>query len=164
MRQKEFAAASVLIILLTMTASYAVAGIYKLVDENGHVTYTNTPAKKGQKLQAGASQPKAVAKAPMPASLPIRNFPKVSEGQQKQRDVNRRQILESELATETKLLAEIQHALNKAIENLRLVMADPVPLLPDAHTFQDENIKKLRHQATLHERNIMALRTELESF
>lgn len=160
MRQKNFTIASVLAALLTIT-THAAAGIYKLVDENGHVTYTNAPVRGGQKLQSSSSEARVVAKAMTTVPLTMEGFPKVSDGQQKRRDVNRRQILESELATETKHLVEMQHALNEAIKNLRQVATNNSQLLLDARISENENIKKLRNQITLHERNIMALRTEL---
>ncbi len=159
MGQKNFAIASVLAALLSITTH--AAGIYKLVDENGHVTYTNTPVRGGQKLQANLSETRVVAKAMTAVPLTIGGFPKVTDNQQKKRDVNRRQILENELASETKHLVEIQQALNEAIKNLRQAATNNTQLLLDAHVSENENIKKLRHQITLHERNIMALRAEL---
>ena len=162
MAHKEFALVSVLIALFTIT-TYAAAGIYKLVDENGHVTYTNTPAKSPQKLQSSSSQSGLVAKAMTTAPLAVKNFPKVSDGQQRKRDINRRQILENELATETRLLEEIQHTLNEAIQDLREVAINHAPSKTNADLHEDESVKKLRDQIASHERNIMALRTELEN-
>jgi bacterioferritin (cytochrome b1) len=160
MRQKNFVIASLLAVLFTNT-THAVAGIYKLVDENGHITYTNTPVKGGQKLQTNSSETRIVAKAMTRAPLTIGAFPKVTDSQQKKRDVNRRQILESELASETKHLVEIQQALNEAIKNMRSAEPHHTQLLSDTHISENENIKKLRNQISLHERNIMALRAEL---
>ncbi len=160
MRQKKLAIISVLIALLT-TMAQAATGIYKLVDENGHVTYTNAPTKGGQKLQIDPVGPKGVAKAMTKAPLAVRNFPKVSDDQQKKRDISRRQILENELAAETKLLAEMQQVLNETTKNLKLVATHHARLLLDTHVSEDENIKKLRNQIALHEKNITALRTEL---
>lgn len=161
MRQKKFTIASVLAALLTIT-THAAAGIYKLVDENGHVTYTNAPVRGGQKLLFSASETRVVAKAMTAVPLTIEGFPKVSDGQQKKRDVNRRQILESELATETKHLVETQHALNKAIKNSRQIATNNnSQFLLDVRISENENIKKFRDQITLHERNIMSLRAEL---
>ncbi|SDY38271.1 DUF4124 domain-containing protein [Nitrosomonas sp. Nm33] len=160
MGQKNFAIASVLAALLTIT-THAAAGIYKLVDENGHVTYTNAPVKGGQKLQFNSSETKVVAKVTTMAPLTRGDFPKVTDGQQKRRDINRRQILENELATETKYLVEIQQTLNEAIKKLRQAATNNTQLLLDTHISENENIKKLRNQITLHERNIMALRAEL---
>ncbi|SFM00860.1 DUF4124 domain-containing protein [Nitrosomonas communis] len=160
MWQKNFAIASVLAALFTIM-THAVAGIYKLVDENGHITYTNTPVKGGQKLQTSSSETRVVAKAMTKAPLTIGGFPKVTDSQQKKRDINRRQILESELASETKHLVEIQQALNEAIKNMRSAANHNTQLLPDTDVSENENINKLRKQISLHERNIMALRAEL---
>lgn len=162
MRQK-YVTVTAITVLLTVT-THAAAGIYKLVDENGRVTYTNAPAKSAQKLQLGVSAPRAAAKATTATTaMTMGSFPKVSAVQQKKRDINRRQILESELAEETRLLAEIQHALSEAAKSTKLMTSNQTQLIPDIIFLEDDNIKKLRNQATLHERNIMALRTELEN-
>lgn len=162
MVRKESVLVLVLMALLTIT-TYAAAGIYKLVDENGHVTYTNAPAKSAQKLQSGATPPALVAKAMTTAPLAAKSFPKVTNDQQRKRDINRRQILESELATETRLLEEIEYALNEAIQDLKGVVINHASSMINAELFEDESVKKLRDQISSHERNIMALRTELEN-
>lgn len=160
MRSKKTVIVSLLLVLLMMMAQTE-AGIYKLVDENGHVTYTNTPVKGGQRLYSGSTEIGVTAKAITKVPGMMTNFPKVTEGQQKKRDINRRQILENELATETKLLAEKQQALNETTRNLKQVATKDAQSLGDVNISQNENVRNIRHQITLHERNIMALRTEL---
>lgn len=163
MRRYNWITVTVLIALLMVTIP-AAAGIYKVVDENGRVTYTNAPAKSAQKLNLNLSEPRIVAKAAMVTTpVAMGSFPKVSITQQKKRDVKRRQILESELATETRLLAETHHALNEAAKSVKLFVADQSQLISEINFFEDEKIKKLRNQATLHERNITALHKELEN-
>ncbi len=163
MMQYKWVAVTVLIALLMVTIP-AVAGIYKVVDENGRVTYTNAPAKSAQRVKLSSSEPTMVAKAAMTtAPVAMDGFPKVSVTQQKKRDVKRRQILENELAAETRLLAEIHHALNEAEKSVKLIVADRSQLMSESSFFEDEKIKKLRNQAALHERNITALYKELEN-
>ena len=92
-----------------LLASTAQADIYKCMDDSGHTTYTNGKPEAGQKncslmtkdqpVSTAAPQKKASA-TPTPAS-----FPKVDGDTQKSRDNDRRKILETELATETKALA-----------------------------------------------------------
>lgn len=163
MRRYKWITVTVLIALLMVTIP-AAAGIYKVVDENGRVTYTNAPTKSAQRIKLNSSEPTMVAKAAIATSpVAMGSFPKVSVTQQKKRDVKRRQILESELATETRLLAEIHHALNEAAKSVELIVADQSHLMSEINFFEDEKIKKLRNQATLHERNITALHKELEN-
>lgn len=166
MRHKYVYVALTVLIALFGVAAHAIAGIYKLVDESGRVTYTNAPAKGAQKLQLDASPtgPRTVAKATMATpSVTIDSFPKVSVTQQKRRDDKRRQILENELAEETKHLVEMQRALQDATKNIQL-MTNQADLTSADPLYEDERIRNLRKQVSLHERNIMALRTELKKF
>ncbi|MBC9073509.1 DUF4124 domain-containing protein [Thauera sp. CAU 1555] len=105
-----------LLLLLTLLAGSAHAQVYKCVDEEGRVTYTNdrTIAKGCTQL----SQDQPVSTIPAPAARPSpapsaapQNFPRVSPDAQRERDQSRRQILEKELAQEESALAEAQKAL-----------------------------------------------------
>ncbi len=87
------------------TANAVHAEIYKHVDTEGRVTYSNVPMKGAVKLNleplttVPASRPKTSTASPP-------GFPKVDGDTQKKRDDTRRKILEEELETEEKLLAE----------------------------------------------------------
>lgn len=89
--------------LLAATAAYG--EIYKHVDAQGRVTYSNVPIKGATKLNleplTTVPAPRAKTSAPSPAG-----FPKVDNETQKKRDDTRRKILEEELAAEEKLLAD----------------------------------------------------------
>lgn len=89
--------------LVSATAAYG--EIYKHVDAQGRVTYSNVPIKGATKLNleplTTIPAPRAKASAPTPAG-----FPKVDGDTQKKRDDTRRKILEEELAAEEKLLAD----------------------------------------------------------
>lgn len=130
------------------------ADIYKAVDENGHVTYSSTPIKGGKKIFL----------EPLPTMVPPgkprspADFPKVDAEKQKERDEKRRKILQEELDTEEKLLAETRQNMNDA--------SPEVFHGPDGKTFRnvakyDEKIKELNEQAELHQKNIEALKAEL---
>src|SRR5688572_9659332 len=89
------------------------AEIYKHVDADGNVTYSNVPMKGATKLDieppvAGSSAPAKSTKTPTPA-----NFPRVDKSEQKQRDEKRRQILEEELANELLALEEAKKDLTE---------------------------------------------------
>ncbi len=139
-------------ILSVCTAS----DIYKLTDEHGHITYTNTPIKGAKKLQFNVfpsvtSRRTAVKPSAAITTIAAKGYPKVSKPQQQQRDIKRRQILTQELAAETKLLENV-------LQTLDLTLQTP-PNVPD-----HRDILQLRNQVASHERNIQALKIELNNF
>lgn len=142
-----------LLALLLLVAVPAQAEIYKFVDENGRVTYTNIPKKGATKLDVGGSDAAPRNRAnPGPSS-----FPKVDNQTQKKRDDMRKQILDDELAAEQKALADAQKALKDG-EGTRL--AD------ETNNYQKylDRVKKLKDNVALHEKNIAALKKELADF
>jgi hypothetical protein len=146
----------------------AIAEIYKHVDAEGKVTYSNVPMKGATKLDieppvAGSPPPKA--KTPAPA-----NFPRVDKSEQKQRDDKRRQILEEELANE-------RLALEEAKKNLEEGEADPevfktkvvgkdgkakVVTRRNVAKFQ-EKMERLQENVDLHQKNIELLEKEISA-
>lgn len=138
------------------------ADIYKHVDENGNITFTNTPMKGAQRIVVEQYSPAPSSKTrrsnatttssvstPSPAA-----FPRVDTGSQKERDVNRRRILEEELAAEQRLLAERKKELSEAEAN----RSAEEKTNPQKYV---ERIGRLRENAVLHEKNVAALQTEL---
>lgn len=130
-------------LLLCLMPSLAMADMYKAVDADGHVTYTNVPIKGG----------KRVVLTPLPTMAPSarasaspQDFPKVDKGTQKGRDDMQRKVLEDELKAEEDLLGGAQQSL-QAVEANR--------------PRNDEKIKALTRQVDLHQRNINALKIEL---
>jgi hypothetical protein len=130
----------------------AQADIYKAIDADGHVTYSNSPMKGGKKLNL----------EPLPTMLPYKdtsgNFPKVDSETQKNRDDTRRKILQDELANEEKLLAESKKNLEEASPEVYTGI--------DGKTYRnvekyDAKVKALQDQVDLHEKNVTALKTEL---
>lgn len=101
--------------LLTLAPLLAHADIYKYVDADGNVTFTDRYRPGAQKVisdfgpaRGHADQPKKkrAASNPSPAS-----FPKVSTQTQRQRDDLRKQILLDERDHENRLLGEARTAL-----------------------------------------------------
>ncbi len=137
-----------------LAAFCAHAEIYKHVDEDGRVTYSNIPIKGARKLNldplpvAPAGKPKVSAPSPS-------GFPKVDSGTQKKRDDMRQKILEDELAAEEKLLSEAKQTLAEA---------DNSTAGKDSRTLPAkflERLRQLRDNVTLHQKNIQALKIEL---
>jgi len=145
----------ILIIAGMAMAAIAVAEIYKHVDQEGRITYSNTPTKGAKRLylDPAAAQPK-------PAVATPDGFPKVARKVQQQRDMKRREILAEELATEEKLLSDARQALKKG------EMSPEVSKISSTQSRQnvinsEEQMKKFREQVLLHENNIVALKREL---
>ncbi len=151
-------------ILLTIL-SLALAGtvradIYKHVDENGNITFTNRPMKGAQRILIEPSPPpsntayrtKSPAGLTRPAASALTSFPRIDADTQKKRDLNRRDILEEELASERRLLAERRQ---------ELAQAEARRSTEDKHSPHQEQLLRLRENLLLHERNITALQSEL---
>lgn len=129
----------------------AQAEIYKSVDENGHVTYSNSPLKGGRKVVSSPSnhgiryveRKSGAHNTPSPS-----NFPKIDRETQKNRDGSRQRILQNELESEEKLLLEARKNLKEVDAN----RTDPK---------RDDKLKALLVEIKVHEKNIEALNTEL---
>ena len=157
-----------LICLLLGLAVHFSAGaeIYKYVDSDRKVTYSNIPMKGASKLDieppaTSGSAPAKSTKTPTPA-----NFPRVEKSEQKQRDEKRRQILQEELANERLALEEAKKAQAEG-------EADPEVFKvkgKDGKTVTRRNVAKfqekmerLQENVSLHEKNIELLEKELSS-
>lgn len=136
--------------LVLVLAAPVHAEIYKFVDDNGMVTYTNMP-RPGSKPEVvipdtttpvrtapRASKSKSDGRIPTPSY-----FPKVDVGTQRKRDDMRRQLLEEEMRSEESNLAA---ARDELIASRRQPGAD---------------IRKLSEAVRMHEKNIEMLNKEL---
>jgi hypothetical protein len=146
-----------LVILSLSPVENAQAEIYKRVDADGHVTYSSTPLKGGKKLHL----------TPLPTVPPhvqskdnSADFPRVDTATQKGRDNTRRQILQDELATEEKALAEARSNLQIGTENPEIYTDKDGKIYRNVSK-QEEKINALQEQVQIHEKNIAALNTEL---
>lgn len=132
------------------------ADIYKCVDEGGRITYTNTktsargctvlsrdlPQAKRSRPSSSSESSSSAAASYGSSTTGTGGFPKVDASTQQSRDQSRRGILQRELASEEKLLAEARQ------EALRLYANSPASQLSS-------------DKVQLHERNIAALRKEI---
>jgi hypothetical protein len=146
-----------LLIVLFVAPLGALADIYKCVDGEGNVSYTNTKQKGCTAMDITPNRETAPAagrpKVRGSQSAPPANFPSVDSETQKQRDQGRRRILETELASEEKLLADAKRALAEG-EIGRGGEDRATPLYAD-------RLRKLRETVGLHEQNVAALKREL---
>ncbi|HQR50221.1 MAG TPA: DUF4124 domain-containing protein [Methylophilaceae bacterium] len=138
------------------------AEIYKQVDADGHVTYSNVPIKGATKLNldpppSGSSSTKAPARTATPA-----NFPRVDQETQRQRDDKRRQILEDELANEKKALEEARKNYVEGEANPEMFTAAGGKRFRNVPKYE-EKMKGLQEDVSQHEKNVELLEKELGS-
>ena len=145
---------SISIWVLAGVALPAWADVYKCLDEDGHVTYTNTkPSPKAKctalsRDQRVSTVPGRATNTPSPAG-----FPKVDGDTQKARDNDRRKILEQEQAAEQKNLDQSKKELAEQ-EAIRT---------GDERNYQRvlDRLQPFKDKVALHERNLEALRKEI---
>jgi hypothetical protein len=136
------------------------AEIYKQVDKQGRVTYSNVPLKGAKKLDleplgSFPAPPGKSKTSPAPQGAAPQGTPnKVDVETQKKRDDVRRKILEQELADEEKLLTQAKQEYNSG---------EPERLGDEKHNYQKylDRVEKLKETVALHERNVAALKQEL---
>lgn len=147
-----------------LSTACTASGIHKLVDERGRVIFTNDPAKNTRQIQSSKSvsvvpsRRNGTSTEPITVAITGSNYPRVSKLQQDQRDSKRRQILAQELANETRLLED-------ALKTIDLTQQKTDNYLPGRPYFTSDHfdILQLRNQAAAHERNIEALKMELNN-
>lgn len=147
--------------LLLAGAVRADTTIYKCVDADGRVEFTDSARRncKALDLPSSYAAPKARggggggngrAAAP-PATVPA-DFPKVSNFQQKNRDDERRDILNEELRNEEKKLADIRREFNggeperQGNERNYAKYQERVALLKDSISRAEKNIDALKRE------------------
>lgn len=148
-----------------LTAAAAVVGaqsevMYQCVDEQGHKTFSNVKLAdkeiKCAPLDLGppVSVPAATPRTPARTTPTPPGFPKVGDTDQKERDADRRRILENELQAERQNLEQARKDVAEQ-ENIRT---------GDERNYQRvlERLEPYKNKAALHERNIDAIEKELD--
>lgn len=141
-----------LFILLTLALvvflpqATAGADIYKHVDKEGNITFTNRPIPNAEKISIASFSRNAGSNPSR--SQPAGNASRVKDTIQNERDAVRRQILQKELMAEEKLFTDTQTFL------------DQISNQSESSSYQDKLIQ-LRNKLFLHQRNITALKKEL---
>lgn len=129
----------------------APADVFKSVDSNGRVTYSDAPSKNSDKIQLEPLNTIAGPKR-KPTATPA-DFPKVDNETQRKRDDLRRKILADELTAEQKQLSDAKKALVEG-EAVRL---------GNERNYQKylDRVQKLKDAVSMHEKNVQALQKEL---
>lgn len=155
----------ILMLLCYGLAGAAQAEIYKRVDKDGHVTYSSSPMKGARKIEL--PQLPTMPAQPVPArtktNKPAENAElRVSRETQDRRDDARRKILEDELASEEKALAEARARLQEAQDTPQVYTG------ADGKTYRnmakyEETVASAQADVASHEQNVRALKTELSN-
>jgi len=144
----------VLMVFLTFVAPVLRAEIYKCVEPNGNSLYTSDKAQaKAKGCKSMNLVPNTVSSPKPPATGAPAKFPSVDAQTQKQRDTDRRRILEEELAGEQKLLEEAKKKLAEQ-ESIRLGSERNYQRMLD-------RLEPYKKEVKLHENNIANLTKEL---
>ena len=144
------------LLLSAILAAPVQAQIYKYVDENGQVTFTDVYRRGAQKIDlpgAPAPLPPAKPAAPRAAVPSPANFPRIDAGTQKRRDDIRRQVLQDEMESERRNAEEArrQLALGERLQPGERA-TDPSYL---------NRVNRLRAALQQHEQNVSAIQREL---
>jgi hypothetical protein len=140
-------------LLALLAPALALAQTCKYVDSEGRVTYSNVPVRDARKVscfEAPAAAPQA-SDASKESAPPAKA--RVEPTAQRQRDDQRRSILQSELAAEEGRLAEAKRALAEQ-EAIRQ---------GDERNYQRvlDRLKPYQETVEQHEKNIAALKQEM---
>ena len=146
-------AISTLLLLLALPASAQT--IYRCTDANGGMLISNTRVDKSCKAVVGVpdstipapkGKPSGAAANPTPGG-----FPRVQEDTQKARDMDRRHILEQELAGE-----------QRSLEQARRELSEQQARRPNESSGTTlDRVQPYRDRVAQHERNIVAIQKEI---
>ena len=166
---KQFTFASV--VLSSLITLNVHAEIYKHVDADGRITYSNVKIKGAKKLDLEPADtnfgnpPKSSSKTSDEGkSATPNNFPKVDANTQNQRDTKRKEILQAELAAEKQALERAKQAYAEGESNPEVYQVrnanGTTSTFRNVPKFQ-EKMKALQAEVDAHQRNIDLLTKEL---
>jgi hypothetical protein len=148
------------LLVLWPVATYALAETCKYVDSEGRIIYSNVPVKRARKVTcfeapAPPPQPSTARPAGPSPSTSDAGHPRIDASTQRQRDEDRRKILEDELAREQKALDDARRALSE----------QEAQRSGDERNYArvQERLKPLQEAVATHEKNIASLKQELAS-
>lgn len=157
---------SILAITSVFYALIVDAEIYKHVDENGRVTYSNVKMSGAKKLDIeqpasrnlsgnASANPTNSVKLPTPS-----NFPKISPETQDQRDDKRKGVLQTELDAEKKALGDAKKAYAEGESSPEVYRGANGKTFRNVSKFE-EKMKKLKEEVDSHQRNVEMLEKEI---
>lgn len=159
-----------LMLLALIASPSAFAEIYKHVDADGRVTYSNIKSKGSTRLEIdpdanNISNDHAKAKTNNTANKRTAtpdSFPRVDKDTQNQRDSKRRSILQGELDAEKAALEEAKKAYAEGESNPEVYRTASGQTFRNVPKFEAK-MKGLKENVDNHEKNIELLQKELDS-
>lgn len=156
------------LIAITLS-SQAFAEIYKHVDADGRVTYSNIKSKGATRLEldpdantiSNENRPKPNASSAKRTATP-EGFPRVDTNTQNQRDGKRREILQNELEAEKLALDEAKKAYAEGESNPEVYKTATGQTFRNVPKFE-EKMKGLQANVDNHQKNIELLQKELNA-
>lgn len=170
---KYFILISFIITICATNASVVHAEIYKQVDAEGRVTYSNVKIKGAKKLDLEPADtnfgtiPNGTKKQiPSNKSATPSNFPNVDASTQKQRDGGRKEILQNELAAEKAALENAKKAYAEGESSPEVYQKrnanGTASTYRNVPKFQ-EKMQNLQADVDVHQRNIELLEQEISN-
>lgn len=161
-----------IILLFVCLASYAFplasdAAIYKHVDKDGHVTYSNVKIKGSKKLDIAPANTSFGTNAqkkykPSTKESTPAYFPEVTKNTQQQRDASRKEILLSELESEKQALFTTKAAFDEGAKKPE-TFKNPNGSTSRNVSKYKEKMKKLQDIVNVHQRNVNLLEKEISN-
>jgi hypothetical protein len=160
--------------IFSMCSIHAYADIYKRVDADGRITYSNAKSPGATRLEIGpeeSAKPTAPTKAsqanaPSKRASTPESFPNVDQKTQNARDDKRREILQLELEAEKDALAQAQKAYADGEASPEIYHKKnangTVSTFRNMPKF-DEKMQALRADVESHQKNIELLQKELNA-
>lgn len=149
------------LLLALAWASSAQAEVYKKIDAQGRVTYSNTPTPGAVKVEIDSSP---AVTAP-PASTPVAEDPhKADEAKKKQQLAEKRAQLEAQLALERQALEDAKTAYaegEKDPEVFRTKGKDGKTVVRRNVASYQDKLAQLQENIDLHQKNVESLEKEL---
>lgn len=160
------------LLLALIWAVSAQAEIYKHIDANGNVTYSNVKIKGAKKLDLepadtsfgsnGGNGEAPAKRQPSARTATPADFPKVDAGTQNQRDGKRKDILIAELEGEKRALEEAKKAYEEGKANPEVYRTAEGKTFRNVPKFE-EKMKALQANVDVHQRNIELLEKEISN-
>lgn len=153
-------------LVATMLSGNALAEIYKRVDADGRVTYSNVKTKGATRLEldpdANSISNDRQKSASSKRTATPEGFPRVDKETQNQRDGKRKDILQNELDSEKAALDQAKKAYADGESNPEVFKTKDGKTLRNVAKF-DEKMKNLQAEVDTHQKNIELLQKELDS-
>lgn len=165
---------SLLTLLAIAISSNAFAEIYKRVDADGRITYSNIKTKGATRLEfdpdantIANDRPKSTNKSSSSSTSNKRTptpegFPRVDKQTQNQRDGKRQEILQNELDSEKAALEEAKKAYAEGEAKPEVYKTANGATMRNVPKFQ-EKMKNLQADVDSHENNIKLLQKEIDN-